>query len=100
VSAVDVRRESRGFDESVFFVMLADGKPVTMLRAPTSLEGLAYIIHLEKRGILALKWLDEAHARFNVALTDRGLAVWKRVAARLQRGRMPETALKPPSFFF
>jgi hypothetical protein len=91
VSAIYARRRSRGFDESVFFVMLADGKPVTMLRAATSLEGLAYLVHLELRGIIVTKALDPENCRFNVCLTSKGLAIWGRVASRV-RSEIDEAA--------
>jgi hypothetical protein len=98
MSAIDARRESRGFDESVFFVMLADGKPVTMLRAATSLEGLAYVIHLEKRGILSMKFLDPENCRFNVALTAKGLAIWERVKSRAHRTIDEHASLRAEDF--
>jgi hypothetical protein len=98
MSAIDARREGRGFDESVFFVMLADGKPVTMLRAATSLEGLAYLVRLELRGIIVTKALDPENCRFNVCLTPKGLAIWERVKSQMHCALDEAASLRVDNF--
>ena len=71
------------FDPSLLFVALADGKPITILRAAAMPEALAYLALLEKRGLVTMLKLDEANARFNVALTQRGLLLFDRVLKKM-----------------
>lgn len=71
------------FDPAAFFIRLADGKPITLLRATTSLEALSYLTLLQRRGLLSMLPLDEANARFNVALTQRGLLLFDRVLKKM-----------------
>ena len=70
------------FDPALLFITLADGKPVTMLRAAALPEAFEYLKQLEKRRLVTMLPLDEA--RFNVALTERGLALFLRSAKKLR----------------
>lgn len=75
------RRNNLPFDPAMLFVALADGQPITCLRAAIHVEALAYLARLEKLGLVSTLKLDEA--RFNVGLTQKGLAFFDRVVTKM-----------------